>query len=310
MATAKPTQEFSFNGRRRTSSFNGSDEKKLAGLFRQDTHDFTTKTPSVFHSNMGQLVRPPLFPTNKDPASQTNYNMHPANKSPVSDYSSVISSLTQPNCQQYLTAEDLNRPDQALSHSNVTSNYSSRPPKMPWKNNEVTTETKPIDRTYKKTDLSSKNSTTHSTRPSSVDINRYAGPTQLKEVRKKLELNLTETNNNHQHAGVLFVKNKETQLKHELAQSIIELIHDNERLLAESTSKLNSYLISSVNTKPGSCLLLVENLRKQWQTRISNLTKIFELVDSRKSASIPQHLFEVVYQTPRSLSKSIHEIQV
>ena len=144
-----------------------------------------------------------------------------------------------------------------------------------------------------------------STRPASVDGGRYA---KTPEKKRNLEIDTSQLNASTQAAPsrtLLFVKNREAESKHELAQAVIELISQNEKSLAESDSRLTAYLNRSLNAVPADCLAVVEGLKKQWVQRIRNLSKIFELIDARRTASLPQDLLEAVYHTPKSVSKTL-----
>lgn len=191
-----------------------------------------------------------------------------------------------------------------------------RPIRQPWNNKEAVIETTNIlkPENIKKVDLS-----IASTRTCSLENRRYA---RTPEKRPNLLIDIPKFSTDHKmHSTTgntqtnlrkseneikVLVKNKEVEMKHQLAQSIIELINQNEKLLGESNSKLQGYLGRSLADNPTSCLGLVDSLKKQWMQRLKNLSKIFELIDSRREASIPQDLLESVYQTPRSLCRTIN----
>lgn len=186
-----------------------------------------------------------------------------------------------------------------------------KPPRTPWRNTEMTVETRDFLRSSPKRELQlvpkqqSAQLSALTTRPASVDGGRYA---KTPEKKRKLEIdtsNLNASTQGEPSRAVLFVKNREAECKHELAQSVIELISQNEKSLAESDSRLNAYLNRSLNAVPADCLAVVEGLKKQWVQRIRNLSKIFELIDARRTASLPQDLLEAVYHTPKSVSKTL-----
>lgn len=150
-----------------------------------------------------------------------------------------------------------------------------------------------------------------STRASSMDGRRYAKnvlqtpPLDLK--RLKSSSNANSRAGSQERADPLLVKNKQVEMKHKLAQDIIELINKNERILSESDTRLNAYLNKSMSCSPANCLTLVSHLKQQWVDRLKNLGQIFELIECRREGMNPQALLETVYQTPRSLSESLTE---
>lgn len=99
---------------------------------------------------------------------------------------------------------------------------------------------------------------------------------------------------------------REIEMKHQLAQQIIELINDNERCLTVSDSKLTAYLgrSSQGRQNAGSCLMLVDSLERDWMTRFKNIAQIFELISSRRDPSLPADLLLTFFKTPKSLSKT------
>lgn len=103
----------------------------------------------------------------------------------------------------------------------------------------------------------------------------------------------------------VIVKDLEVELKHTLAQQIIELINENEKLLIVSDSKLSGYLSKSQSNPSSSCLKLVASLQTDWKNRVCNIKKMFDLIGQRREASVPQNLLQTVYKTPKSLSKTI-----
>ena len=186
-----------------------------------------------------------------------------------------------------------------------------KPPRTPWRNTELTVETRDFLRSSPKREIppNGKQQTAQNsnltTRPASVDGARYA---KTPEKKRRLEIDTSNLNSSAQNnpcQTLMYVKNKEVEYKHELAQSVIELIYQNEKSLAESDSRLTAYLNRSLNAVPSDCLTVVEGLKKQWVQRVRNLSKIFELIDSRRTASLPQDLLESVYHTPKSVSKTL-----
>ena len=200
-----------------------------------------------------------------------------------------------------------------------------RPPRQPWNNTTATIETSNILRRENITKQIDVSSSLASTRAASFDNRRY---TRTPDKKPQLQIDIpkfstdqksvadararyhpsretSRSRNQERGPTVVLAKNKEVEMKHDLAQNIIELINQNEKMLVESDSKLSSYLNQSLaNSKP-SCMSLVDSMRKQYNQRLQNLSKIFELIELRRGPSASQDLLETVYQTPKSLCKTI-----
>jgi len=231
----------------------------------------------------------------------------------------------KPALSQQETADYDSRETLALVENTDCSGHSSvapgeyaagrgrKPPKKPWRNTEVTLESQEMERmalkVFSKTPRCSEGD--YSERHSSVGNKRYARTPERRKVSVNEDNSLyllneeptpkREANNT---GTYMLAVNREVEMKHSLAQAIIELIGQNEKILTESDSRLNSYLNKSFNTEPPSCTGLVDFLRKQWVQRLKNLSSIFELIDKRREAALPQELLDTVYQTPRSLTKT------
>lgn len=180
------------------------------------------------------------------------------------------------------------------------SGASKRPPRNPFRNTEMTIETRKFEMTAPKQVITT--STAASTRTSSLDNSRIGKPSERPKQVSKIDLGFLTRQNS---AKEVFVKNKEAEAKHHLAQQIVDMINRNEKNLQDSDTRLKAYLNQSMGSGKISCITVVDFLRSQWKTRIKNLSAIFELIENRRSAAIPADLLEAVYQTPRSLTQSM-----
>ena len=154
-----------------------------------------------------------------------------------------------------------------------------RPPRNPWQNKDIQVEVTKIARrpSISKVNV---NISAITTRTTSMEQKRYA---KTPDKRPNLRIDIPKyATDEKQVAVALLVQNKEIKMKHELAQSIIELINLNEKSLVEADSKLNGFLNKSMAGTSGNPLVLIESLKKQWVCRLQNLSKIFDLID-RKS---------------------------
>ena len=129
-------------------------------------------------------------------------------------------------------------------------------------------------------------------------------------IKRKKSINIDTSDScmvNHKaESRRVLAVDKELEMKHELAQQIIELINENERTLIASDSKLTAYLSRTSQSKSTatSCLKLVDSLEKDWMSRFKNIAKVFELINSKRDSSEPADLLLTFFKTPKSLSKT------
>ena len=125
---------------------------------------------------------------------------------------------------------------------------------------------------------------------------------KLSSPSKNIELQLPQAT---QAKLVLLTKDKRVETTHRLAQDLIGLLGQNERLLHETDTKLKTYLNDSVRSADcTSSLELVSCMRKAFKSRVENIGKMFKLMEMVKGPNLPQDVAEVVFQTPRSLRDS------
>jgi len=147
------------------------------------------------------------------------------------------------------------------------------------------------------------------THQSSSNSFNHSNPSKTPPRPSKLKPQSPSTRSpgSYNYFSKMIVVDKEAEMRHELAQQIIELIGSNERLLLQGDSKLLSYL----NRAPGqggqssSCLQLVDSLRQDWINRTHNLRTLFSLIHSLRFPSLPQDLLQTVLKSPLNLNRTI-----
>lgn len=124
--------------------------------------------------------------------------------------------------------------------------------------------------------------------------------------KKHLNLNIESTTDREGSAESknlsrrVLCKNIETELRHEIAQQIVELINDNERVLGTSNDLLNGFLDRSVQHPHLDTARVLNILQTDRNTRLKNLSLVAELVLKRALPNQAQDLLQALLKTPKS----------
>ena len=138
--------------------------------------------------------------------------------------------------------------------------------------------------------VKSDNLTQDSRRGSSIPVKR-----KLLSENKVPALQLTR----------LVFKNEEMALRHSLAQDIISLLGENERSLEATNRLVWDYLGKGDYIGIDESIRAIQRVKEGVGQRMRNIGTIFDLVDKRRTGSMPGELLEHVYKTPRSLSRAL-----
>lgn len=97
----------------------------------------------------------------------------------------------------------------------------------------------------------------------------------------------------------------EVQLRHTLAQDVITIINENERLLSESSKRLTKFLTEGEIYRSEDTSLFLNNFRGDWVDRMKNIAKIFKKIGVVAKGNVADDLRDMVMKTPESFHRSM-----
>ena len=103
---------------------------------------------------------------------------------------------------------------------------------------------------------------------------------------------------------MLMETNTETAIRHELAQRVIAIVNDNERLLANSAKRLDKFLAEGMLDRSSDTSLFIDKMRADWIGRMKNIAKIFKEIELVNKCSLPDDARDMVMKTPQSMSRA------
>ena len=104
---------------------------------------------------------------------------------------------------------------------------------------------------------------------------------------------------------LLIEKNDEVEIRHEMAQSVISIINANEKLLLDSTKRLNKFLNEGQIDRSSDTSLLLTNVRADWVDRMKNIARIFRKIELVNKKQMADDLRDLVMKTPESFDRSV-----
>lgn len=97
----------------------------------------------------------------------------------------------------------------------------------------------------------------------------------------------------------------EVQMRHTLAQDVIGVINENERLLSESSKRLTKFLTEGQIYRSEDTTLFLNNFRGDWVERMKNIAKIFKKIGVVAKGNVADDLRDMVMKTPESFQRSM-----
>ena len=77
---------------------------------------------------------------------------------------------------------------------------------------------------------------------------------------------------------MIITQNEEAVIRHDFAQSLVELINKNERSLQQTQNFLNQFICEGRINRSTDTQIFIKKFREQWAERMQNMSAIFDKI--------------------------------